>query len=907
MTEGTFEPDSEITREQLVTILYRYASYKGYDVTATDDLSGYTDAGSVNSWALPAMQWAVASGCVSGMTETTLGPQGTATRAQMATIMMRFCETYASEEPGNCLIAFNQQNATVTEIHQSVDGTYSIADSDSVENITYTVVSENYDEDAYGEALIDESEHTWSISDVRLYPGENAIEVTITTSGGSTSSAAITLTYDSGSLMDYEDEDLTVFTDEQIEEYGLPEGSSYATDIALVILDCDSPEAEREETLAEICNELNGTIVGQLNSALLYQIQISAGNFEALLEACNQIEEFDNVLSCIYDLISPQSFSETTYVTSEDAEEEGDTNSDGIYVPNDPWKDMFQGLLGQDWNEESPSGLNWWAEAIHLPSAWSYNSYFKNTVKVGVVDTGIDSSHEDLSVYKELVSDSVARSHGTHVAGVIGATANNEIGITGIAWKAEIISYDIYKNGKLSMSEAFDAIVASIEYGAKVVNFSSGYEDPISSMSDAEKEGKSVATVIKNLLKNVDHEFIIVQAAGNDKVNTRRSGGCCSVTSTIAEEVGCPEVMDHIFIVAAASKPSNGSYTLWSGSNFGYNITIAAPGVNIFSTVVSGGLNGNYGKLNGTSMAAPMVTGTIAMLWSVDPSLTASEIKEIITSTATTEVSAYYDEDIGTYYLLDADAALEEVIRRMTSDGTITGRFVDAESATGLSVNYDVHEETSSGDVVYSGVSSDNGEFSFTLEPGTYVIEVNGDNFITCYTTVIVEADVTKDIGDIPISTEVDENTYRIVLEWGATPSDLDSHLSAYSTSGEYIHICYWNMDSDYANLDVDDTSSYGPETITVTNFAGLDGFSYAVHNYSDRYASSGDEESYNLANSGAIVKVYQGNTLLKTYTVPVNKAGTLWNVFEINSDGTIIDINTLEYDFDPSGVEVDA
>ena len=75
-------------------MLYRYAQNKGYDVTASADLSGYPDAGQIQSWAQEAMTWAVAEGIVEGM-DGNLNPAGHATRAQIATILMRFCEGVA--------------------------------------------------------------------------------------------------------------------------------------------------------------------------------------------------------------------------------------------------------------------------------------------------------------------------------------------------------------------------------------------------------------------------------------------------------------------------------------------------------------------------------------------------------------------------------------------------------------------------------------------------------------------------------------------------------------------------------------------------------------------------------------------------------------------------------------------
>ena len=90
--EGSFRPDSAITREQMASILYRYAAYKGMDVSARADLSGYADADQIGEWAYEVMSWANAEGLLNGVTADTLQPQGNATRAQVAAILQRFLE-----------------------------------------------------------------------------------------------------------------------------------------------------------------------------------------------------------------------------------------------------------------------------------------------------------------------------------------------------------------------------------------------------------------------------------------------------------------------------------------------------------------------------------------------------------------------------------------------------------------------------------------------------------------------------------------------------------------------------------------------------------------------------------------------------------------------------------------------
>ena len=93
--DDTFAPGNDLTREQLVTILYRYAESKGYDVSASADLAGYPDGEEIQAYAREAMAWAVAENIIRGMEDDTLKPAGNASRAQIATILMRFCEGVA--------------------------------------------------------------------------------------------------------------------------------------------------------------------------------------------------------------------------------------------------------------------------------------------------------------------------------------------------------------------------------------------------------------------------------------------------------------------------------------------------------------------------------------------------------------------------------------------------------------------------------------------------------------------------------------------------------------------------------------------------------------------------------------------------------------------------------------------
>ncbi|MEE0785382.1 MAG: S-layer homology domain-containing protein, partial [Oscillospiraceae bacterium] len=95
-----YAPDRSITREQMVAILFRYANLQGYDTSARNTLAQFRDRSRVSSYALDAFRWAVAIGIVSGTNRTTLSPTGTATRSQVASILMRFLNRY-DDDPSN--------------------------------------------------------------------------------------------------------------------------------------------------------------------------------------------------------------------------------------------------------------------------------------------------------------------------------------------------------------------------------------------------------------------------------------------------------------------------------------------------------------------------------------------------------------------------------------------------------------------------------------------------------------------------------------------------------------------------------------------------------------------------------------------------------------------------------------
>lgn len=137
-----------------------------------------------------------------------------------------------------------------------------------------------------------------------------------------------------------------------------------------------------------------------------------------------------------------------------------------------------------------------------------------------------------------------------------------------------------------------------------------------------------------------------------------------------------------------------------------------------------------------------------------------------------------------------------------------------------------------------------------------------------------------------PVMTNLDG--LRVVLNWGATPSDLDSHVAF---PGNHI---YWESKGDSgtinANLDIDHVDGFGPETITISKKHAGEFYVYAVHDFTNK----DNPNSNSLSKSNAKVLVYIGQSLVRSYYVP-KQAGNLWTVFRITPQGEFQDINTMK------------
>ena len=239
---------------------------------------------------------------------------------------------------------------------------------------------------------------------------------------------------------------------------------------------------------------------------------------------------------------------------------------------------------------------------------------------------------------------------------------------------------------------------------------------------------------------------------------------------------------------------------------------------------------------------------------------------------------------------------LKLIYQDYIGDGEAGGQITNALNGSaipGATIEFRKGMNTTSGEIVRSVTTDSNGKYKLTLRAGSYTGVIKKAGFVGSSFNILIIGSLSNLNQNATITPILEDAETRIVLSWGATPSDLDSHLLGPSIGSDRFHL-YYNNRTHYengvlmANLDRDDTSSYGPETTTIN--VQKDGtYEYYIFNYSNR-SSTGNMA---LAQSGAKVEVYRGSYLVKTFNVPTNKAGKYWKVFELRGN-QIIPINEV-------------
>ena len=277
--------------------------------------------------------------------------------------------------------------------------------------------------------------------------------------------------------------------------------------------------------------------------------------------------------------------------------------------------------------------LPWGINRIDADLAWSVTT--ADSIKVAVIDTGIDIKHPDLqgnlkggfSAVSYTKSYNDDNGHGTHVAGIIGAL-DNTIGVIGVGHKIDLYSVKVLnRRGSGYLSDVIEGIDWAIASGMQVINMSLGTTADVQSFRDA-------------VIRANQAGIVQVAAAGN-------SGGAVSYPAAYSQ------------VIAVSATDNTDTIASWSSR--GSEIDLAAPGVNIYSTYKGQ----TYKTLSGTSMASPHVAGVAALVLSLpakcdydlNGACSPDEVKQRLEATAEDLGAMGYDAFYG-HGLIDAERAV---------------------------------------------------------------------------------------------------------------------------------------------------------------------------------------------------------------------------------------------------------
>jgi subtilisin family serine protease len=307
-------------------------------------------------------------------------------------------------------------------------------------------------------------------------------------------------------------------------------------------------------------------------------------------------------------------------------------------------------------------GLQWGPDKIGVPIAWNVTTGSASVV-VAVLDSGVDVDHPDLTGQLWVNPGEIADNgldddgngkvddvngwrfnhigstpyesndvndeygHGTHVSGIVGAVGNNGLGVAGMAWGSSIMTVRVLDAaGKGWYSDVAAGVVYAVDNGAQVINLSLGGSDDDALLRDA----VGYAYV---------HGVLVTAAAGNSSYGDY--------------DVLYPAVYDTSVAVAAST---SGDYRA-SFSRYGPEVDLTAPGETIYST----GTGGSYYYSSGTSMATPHVSGLAALIWSWQPTMTITQVTQLMVDTAVDIGSPGWDQYTG-WGRIDAGRALVPVV-----------------------------------------------------------------------------------------------------------------------------------------------------------------------------------------------------------------------------------------------------
>lgn len=438
-------------------------------------------------------------------------------------------------------------------------------------------------------------------------------------------------------------------------------GNGYYKRLMMLFIDDDTSVL----TKSKIFGKYQLTLLGWFCAADMYVVSCTEKDFNSIKSLGEKIESENSAVLKATPI--------TTVSTSPDT------------TPDDPFESA------ETWSYENESSDRWGYDAIDLREAWNYSEYFNN-IKIGIVDCGFNANHEDLKgkisfPSKREEKNNIADSHGTFVAGELGAIADNGKGVTGICEKSELVCVDweaVNDQNWNNTLHVFFGFCRLVTAGAKVINLSLGIS-PSYSNEDSEADTSrnllaGICSALMSILLGKGNDFIVVESAGNGDadnipIDSFANGYFCSIKSSNAVSVfpgvSKSDLIDRVITVASAEQVYDEGYRLSWFSNIGDLVDIAAPGSNIYGLDEG---DGSYCYKSGTSMAAPMVTGVASLVWSVNESLSGADVRNIVVQS--TDKIAYDEDGQYSYPMLNAKLAVEAALKTKYSLTKLTGTVI---------------------------------------------------------------------------------------------------------------------------------------------------------------------------------------------------------------------------------------
>lgn len=615
-------------------------------------------------------------------------------------------------------------------------------------------------------------------------------------------------------------------------------------------------------TINALCSKHGVQLRGRINRLRLILVSLPAGAdleaAKAKLEAEPDVESVG--LNYVYELLgTPSPVLQPKHIT------------------NDMWMPLGQwGLFAIDFHK---------IPVTALPTSAPI---------VAVVDTGVDYNHPDIGKAKVIKGPDYydgdmdpmdITGHGTHVAGIAAALTDNQIGVAGVSGKSRVLAIRVGTWWIPTFAGAAGIVYAADYPGVKVINLSWGGYCPDPYILDAVKyaAGKGI---------------LVVAAAGNDDTTDPL------YPAAYNEYVLAVGATDIYYWTECEIEVKKACF-----SNYGDYVDIAAPGVDILSTIPGN----EYALYDGTSMASPFVAGAAALLWGKWPTLTRQQVIDILT---TTGGSIYPDDCEGDEFPssvkgLNVYNAFASRMTMGSAGGALLGLVVDANSGLGLG---GATVTAKSGTITRTAITRADGTFTITNMPaGRYKVTVSKAGYVT--TGEEREWDVPEGcfslLPFIALPKAQASDVYTAVLEWRGwcDMDDLDSYLWLPDTLPDRNkYMVFWfdrgNINAHpFARLLRDEPGEipwrvwrpYYVETLTFrARYSGS--YVFAVHDLNGYGQWSCSE---------AVVRLYRGTTLVGTYLVDdAEGEGVWWTVFKV-SQGTVTPVQTLSYGFPgPYGYE---